>query len=331
MKELVTYMGELSRLKKTRNYHRIFEQIFEVPGIPIYEIAQRAGLSRNTVSKYLQEMIEDCVLIGPQLRLLPSSTYKEYVYLMNFKNPFHLYKGLREFPHVLYHGMSFGDWNVMVITDRLLDFSQLVGFETIVYQGVRYRSYTPKVDYLLRGKTFGKCADYIRTFARRIERKDRTLAPALDWGEDQWKMYQTFRFNTRKTATTTLKRIGVRYETYVAWMEDLATHCTIHTGFYPDGYETYMTHCFLFSTEHEQSVRTLFSFFPTTPVIIEVGNQLMVFVTVTLSGINRELFCSIFDMKTQGIIQGFNHAIAVFHCPHATLWKELPSEEWDTR
>ncbi|MGC1121075.1 MAG: winged helix-turn-helix domain-containing protein [Candidatus Methanofastidiosia archaeon] len=324
-------MGELSRLRKTRNFHRIFEQIFEVPGIPIYEIAQKADLSRNTVSKYLQEMYEDHVLVGPQLRLLPAANYKEYVYLMNFKNPFHLFEGLREFPHVLYHGMTFGDWNAIVITDRLLDFSQLVGFETIVYQGVRYRSYTPRVDYLLWEKTFNRCADCIRTFTRRMEHKDRTLAPSLDWGEDQWKMYQAFRFNTRKTATTTLKRIGVRYETYVAWMEDLATHCTVHTGFYPEGYETYVTYCFLFSTEYEQSVRTLFSFFPTTPVIIEVGNQLMVFITVTLSGINRKLFCSIYDMKTQDIIRGFKQAVAVFHYPHATLSKGLPSEEGGTQ
>ncbi|MBU6998744.1 MAG: hypothetical protein HXS41_05510 [Theionarchaea archaeon] len=314
-------MGELSRLRKTRNFHKIFEQIFEVPGIPLYEIAQKAGLSRNTVSKYLQKMHEEHVLVGPQLRLLPAPNYKEYVHLMNFKNPFHLFEGLREFPHVLYHGMTFGDWNAMVITDRLLDFSQLVGFENMVYQGVRYRSYTPRVENLSWDMTFSKCADHIRSFTRRREHKNRTLAPPLDWEEDQWKTYQAFKFNTRKTATTTLQRIGVRYETYVAWMEDLATHCTVHSGFYPQGYDAYMTYCFLLSTEYEQSLRTLFSFFPTTPFIMEVGNHLMAFINVAHSGINRELFCSIYDMKTRGIIQGFNQAVAIFHYPHTALRK----------
>ncbi|MBU7014068.1 MAG: hypothetical protein HXS43_04490 [Theionarchaea archaeon] len=324
-------MGELSRLRKTRNFHKIFEQIFEVPGIPIYEIAQKVGVSRNTASKYLQEMYEDQVLVGPQLRLLPTVNYKEFVYLMNFKNPFHLFEGLREFPHVLYHGMAFGDWNAMVVTDRLLDFSQLLGFENTVYQGVRYRSYTPKVDHLLWEKTFHRCADYMKTFTKRREHKSRVLAPSLDWGEDQWNIYQAFRFNTRKTVTTTLKRIGVRYETYVAWIENLDSHCTVHAGFYPEGYETYMTYCFLFSTEYEQSIKTLFSFFPTTPVIIEVGDQLMVFVNVALSGVNRELFCSIYDMKARDIIQGFKQAVAVFHYPHATPWKKLLSEEKRTQ
>ncbi|MGC1121169.1 MAG: winged helix-turn-helix domain-containing protein, partial [Candidatus Methanofastidiosia archaeon] len=65
--------------RKLHCFHKIYEQISSSPGMPIYEIATNANISRNTVSKYLQEMIEDCVLIGPQLRLLPSSTYKEYV------------------------------------------------------------------------------------------------------------------------------------------------------------------------------------------------------------------------------------------------------------
>ncbi|MGC1121050.1 MAG: winged helix-turn-helix domain-containing protein, partial [Candidatus Methanofastidiosia archaeon] len=99
--------------RKLHCFHKIYEQITSSPGMPIYEIATNTDISRNTVSKYLQEMVEDCVLIGPQLRLLPSSTYKQYVYLMNFKNPYHLYHNLSGFPHVLYHAMTFGDWNAM--------------------------------------------------------------------------------------------------------------------------------------------------------------------------------------------------------------------------
>ncbi|MGC1119475.1 MAG: winged helix-turn-helix domain-containing protein [Candidatus Methanofastidiosia archaeon] len=299
--------------RKQRDFHKIYEQIHADSGMPLYEIAQNTRLSRNTVSKYLREMYEYNMLIGPQIRMLPASNYKEYIYLMNFKNPFSLFKGLKGFPHVTYHALAFGDWNSMVITDRLLDFSQLVGYETTVYQGVRYRSYTPKTDHILWGKSFRQCSEQIRKFRPRIEHKERRPASALDWGDDQWKMYHTFKLNTRKTATTTLKRVGVRYEAYVKWMEDLETHCTYHLGFYPEGYQTYMTYCFLFSTEYEQSVKELFSYFPTTPFILEVGNRLMVLASMALSEISRKLFCCIYDMKTKGMIRGFNQATLIFH------------------
>ncbi|MBU7018311.1 MAG: winged helix-turn-helix transcriptional regulator, partial [Theionarchaea archaeon] len=103
--------------QKTLHFHRIYEHLRSSPKIPIYEIASSTSISRNTASKYLQEMIEDHILQGPQLRLLPSPTYREYVSLMNFKDPSHVFTCLSGFPHVLYHAMTFGDWNTMVITD----------------------------------------------------------------------------------------------------------------------------------------------------------------------------------------------------------------------
>ncbi len=53
---------------------------------------------------------------------------------MDFSDPFKIFKGLREFPHVLYHAVIFGSWNTVVITDRHLDFSKLIGFQSMLYQ-----------------------------------------------------------------------------------------------------------------------------------------------------------------------------------------------------
>ncbi|MBU6998850.1 MAG: hypothetical protein HXS42_14440 [Theionarchaea archaeon] len=227
---------------------------------------------------------------------------------MNFKDPSHVFTCLSGFPHVLYRAMTFGDWNTMVITDRLIDFSQLVGFKTMIFQGVRYHSYTPETPCISWSESFERCSHQIERFTPHNELKNRQLTPALTWNEDEWKMYCAFKNNTRKPATTTLQKIGVRYETYVTWMEDLNLHCAYHTGFYPEGYSTYLTYCFLFSTDYEKTVKDLFSSFPTTPFIMEVGNNIMIFASVVRSEVKRRLFCSIYDMKTQGIVKTFNHA-----------------------
>lgn len=310
-------MGKISHDKRKENYFKIFEQIFEEPTMSIYDISQNSGLSRNTIAKYLNEMYERGVLVGPQMRMKPAPNYREYMYLMNFRNPFQVFEGLKQFPHVLYHVMTFGEWNVMVVTDRPLDFSKLVGFESMVKQGIRGRSYTPQVECRSWNEGFKKSYEQVTQFMpARAEAKERTAAPFLDWEEDEWMLFHTFKYNMRKKVTPTLRRIKVRYEVYGKWIEDLPDHATIHVGFYPEGYENYITYCFLISSDHEDAVRQLFSSFPTTPFVVEVGDHLMVFINMVSSRMTRWLFCTIYDMKRKEMIKGFNQAVAVFHCQH---------------
>lgn len=310
-------MGKISRRTRRMNYFKIFEQIFETPTMSIYDISQKALLSRNTVSKYLKEMYARGILVGPQLRMRPAPNYREYFYLMNFRNPFQVFEGLKRFPHVLYHVMTFGEWNIMVVTNRPLDFSKLVGFETMVNQGVRGCSYTPKAKYMTWDESFKESYQKVTRFTEvRSEYKDRRLAPPLDWEEDEWRLFHAFKYNIRKKVTPTLRKIKVRYEPYSRWITTLEEHSTIHVGFYPEGYRNYMTYCFLFSSDHEQSVKSLFSSFPTTPFVVEVGNHLMVFANMISSEITRNLFCTIYDMKRKEMIKGFKQAVAVFHCQH---------------
>jgi len=297
-------------------YYEIFEQIYESPTISLHDISTNVGLSRNTVSEYVKEMYATGIMVGPQIRMKPSPDYKEYVYLMDFSDPFQVFTGLKEFPHVVYHAMALGDWTTMVITDRLLDLSQLVGFHNMVYQGVRGYSYTPKPEYITWDESFTKVDKEMAEFAPEpSEHKDRQLN-SLDWGEDEWKLFRAFKYKMRKTVTPTLKKIKVRYEGYSKWMEDLKDNCTVHTGFYPEGFQNYMSYCFLFYTEYESLVKSLFSLFPTTSFIMEVDSQLMVFTSMPSSEVARELFCLIYSMKAESIMKRFNQAVALFYCQH---------------
>ena len=310
-------MGKISQNRRKKNYFKIYEQIFEDPTMSIYDISRHSLLSRNTVSKYLQEMYRRQILIGPQIRMKPAPNYREYIYLMNFNNPFQVFEGLKGFPHILYHVMTFGEWNVMVVTDRPLDFSRLVGFERLVRQGIRGCSYTPKVEYTSWDESFETSSDLVERFTpSQADEKDRRLTPPLDWGEDEWKLFHTFKFNVRRKVTPTLRKIKVRYDIYSKWIETLEDHSTIHVGFYPESYQNYMTYCFLFSSDYEESIKSLFSSFPTTPFMVEIGSQLMVFANMISSKITRGLFCTIYDMKRKEMIKGFKQAVAVFHCQH---------------
>ncbi len=305
-------MGKISQNERLESYYRIFEQIYENPVISICDISQNTGLARNTVTKYLKEMYAQGILHGPYLRMKPAVTYKEHVYLMNFTDPFCIFEELKRFPHVVHHAVTFGDWNTLVVTDNHLNFSQLEGFENVVKQGVRYCSYTPKPEYMNWNESFKKIYERVNRFTPvRTEYKDRRLT-SLDWGEDQWKLYHTFNF-MRKKITPLLRKINVGYDTYTKWMKSLKDYCTVHTGFYPEGLKPYMNYCFLFYTDYEESVKSVFSLFPTTSFITELDKQLLVFTYVKSSEVKRKLIYLIYDMETKQMIKGFRQAIILFH------------------
>ena len=296
-------------MKRRKSYHKIYEQIYQDPRISLIDITQNTGLSRNTVSRYLQEMYSRGILVGPYLRMKPAQNHREYVYLMNFTDPFFAFKGLKGFPNVLCCAVTFGDWNIMVVTNRLLDFSQLVGFQSMVARGVKGITDTPKVEYIPWVLCFTKINEKIKEFTP-AQRKSKTrTSPYLTWDNDEWKLYHAFKSNMRQKITPTLRKINVRYETYREWMGTLDTHCTIHTEFYPEGCKTYLSCCFFFSSNHKLTVQSLFSLFPISSRITDIGDQLFVTTHLPFPHIARRVFCTIYDLKTVKMIKKFKQAV----------------------
>jgi hypothetical protein len=46
-------------------------------------------------------------------------------------------------------------------------------------------------------------------------------------------------------------------------------------------------------------MHSLLSLFPTTPFVMETGNQLLVLVALTTSDVIRGVFCTVYDMKVK--------------------------------
>ena len=305
--------GKISSKRIIQEYSRIAHQLCENPFISQWSMAQNLRMSRNTVSKYLREMYAQKVIIGPWMSVNPHKDYKEYVYLMKFTDPFLAYSGLKEFPHVLYNSLTSGDWNTTVITDRHLDFSQLKGFESMVYWGVKGVVFTPEITYSTWDQRLKKIYIQLDRFnPLNRESKNFMVDTPLKWGKKEWKLYYAFKDNVRRSVTPLLKRINVRYEIYSAWMDNLGKHCRIHTEFYPRGYNTLMSLCLLLDSDYNQAVKVVFSLFPTTPIVMEVDNQVLVFVKVSTSEFARDTVCAMYDMKAVEMIKGLKKAQIVF-------------------
>ena len=309
-------MGETSKPTRIKKYYTIYEQVYETPSISVYDLSLCTEISRNTVARYIKEMYEDTIMTGPCLHLKPAPNYTEYLYLMKVSDPLPVYEELKVRPHVLYHASSFGDWNILVVTDNYMDFSQVTGFQTLVYYGKKGYTYTPKVELTTWQKRFEDIHNCLKEFTPHVNYRENISTPVLTWTKNEWKLYHAFKNNLRQKITPLLRKINVRYDIYVKWMKSLHNHCTIHTGFYPGGHQDHMVYSFLFDTHYPETVRLLFSLLPCTPVIIEVDSHLLVSIPVKFPDIERAVLCMVNDMKTKKIIAGFSLAGYLFYQKH---------------
>ncbi|KYK34485.1 MAG: hypothetical protein HXS46_02200 [Theionarchaea archaeon] len=181
----------------------------------------------------------------------------------------------------------------------------------MVVRGVKGITDTPKVEYIPWDLCFTRINEKIKEFTP-AQRKFKTrTSPYLTWGNDEWKLYHALKSNMRQKITPTLRKINIRYETYREWMETLDAHCTTHTEFYPEGYKTYLSCCFLFSSNHKLTIQSLFSFFPTSSVITKVDDQLSIFTHLPFPHIVRRVFCAIYDMKAVKMIKKFKQTVVL--------------------
>jgi hypothetical protein len=303
-------MVKKSFLNKLERCHRIYEQLYYDPLIPVYEIARNTDLSRNTVSKYLHEMLDQTFLLGPYLRMKATPTYREYVYLANFSDPKLKFTALSHFPPVIDVVHTFGDWNTLLVTSQPLDMPRMHGFQDQVLSEYKYSTITPKTEFTSWNAAFVKASKILEDPGP-PSRLRRVLAPHLDWGEDQWKIYNIFNFNMRKIVTLSLRKVLVRFETYATWKEDLNTHCTMHTGFYPRSYSQYTGHWFLFSSSYESLVVKVFGCLPVTPCIVETEHYLLVFVNTVSSSALKRLTDLVVDMKSEGLVRDVKYGLVL--------------------
>jgi hypothetical protein len=292
------------------SYHKIYEQLCENPLASHYHLAKEAHISRNTFSKYLNELFDADMLKGPCLILKPCRDHPYYVSLMNFSDPVKVFGGLKGFPHVVHHALTFGEWNTQVVTDRQLDFSQLQGFENWVFEEKKGHTYVSHVGCLDWEEAFQKIEGKISSFSPYIE-KSPEKEMDLNWSPDEWKLFRAFQENIKEKKGQVLKEIEVRHEVFSRWKKSLKKTCAIYTGFYPEGKQNYMRHCFLVRSGYEKTLKEIVDCMPVTCFLHEVGEYYLMSIYSISPKTSLKLFCVMYDMKVKKIIRKVRHASVI--------------------
>ena len=292
-------------------YINIANAIREDPFISLSDMSSQINISRSTISRCLKKMYTDRILIGPQLSVKPHKNYTPYIYLLQVSSPYDIFRELKTFPHVKNLTISLGEWNTCILTDQMMDFSTLKGFQKIVYEGKRYDVYSPRIRYIRWEQSFKEIRRELECYTPIVEKSTISGPPELPWGEQEWELYRAMRLNVRQDVSLVLREHNIQHETYQRWKKTVLDHCTVHTGFYPGGLDVYMNFNVLIRTDFIQTVKELFSFFPTTPFLADLDNHVLAVVRIPFCLIG-DVSNIIDEMREKGIVEDAHCAMGLF-------------------
>lgn len=302
-------MSKISIQKRLPKYHKIYEQIFEQPSIPIYQITKSTEISRSTVSRYLIEMYELSIIKGPMIFVKPAQNYHQYVSFLEFMHPLPTYHGLEGFPHVLHRSLSSGNWNLLLICDTLMDFSVLKGFKQCVYQGVKGVTHLSKVTSLDWDQSIQKMYSSVSSPKEKSTLYEEILS--IPWKKAEWALYEKFKHNIRGHVMPVLKECKIRFERYQKWITELPQVAHIHAAFFPQGLHNYFVLDFLFESCYHKQLADILGMLPSTSVFFSTGEYLLARVSLLNKKQEKDLFSLIFELEDRGYFTQFYQTMVI--------------------
>ncbi|MBU7032675.1 MAG: winged helix-turn-helix transcriptional regulator [Theionarchaea archaeon] len=292
-------------------YFNIVNAIREDPFISLSEMSSQINVSRNTISRHLKKMYADRILTGPQISVKPHRNCTRYLYLLQVSSPYEIFQELKTLPHVKNLTISFGEWNINMLTDQMMDFSALKGFQKMIFAGKRYDIFSPPTKYATWEQSFKEIRQELEGCTPTVEKRNIRVLSELHWGEQEWELYRAIRLNVRQDIRPVLREHCISYETYQRWKKTLLDHCSAHTGFYPEGLDSNLSLYALFRTDFTQAVMGLFSLFLTTPFFADLDEHILAVVRIPFS--LRGYMNNLIDgMREKGIIEDAHYAVELF-------------------
>jgi len=302
--------------KKLKDYHKIYEQVYENPGIPSYQITKNTGISRSTASRYLQEMYKLSIMKGPLIFIEPAENYKLYAAFLEFEHPVPTYLEFKGFPNVIHRSLSLGNWNILLICEKLMNFSVLNGFKKCIYQGAKSVTYLSKVTSIDWDQSIKKMYTVVSPPNQKSTLYEEI--PYIPWNNKEWILYHKFRHNTRAQVMPVLRESKIRFVQYQKWLSELPQFVNIQPAFYPYGLDSYFVIDFLFHSEYHKELTHILGMLPSTTVFFSVDEYLLARLTFLSTTQENELLSLIFHLGEKGYYKAF-HSARVVSTSHQQL------------
>ena len=295
--------------KMLEKFHRIYEQIYENPFVDQRKITKNTGIARSTVSRYIEEMYNQSILLGPMVFLKPAENYLMYAAFCEFQDPYTVYTKLEGFPRVISRSLNFGKWNIMMVSDTQVDFTLLKGFYKCIYQGPKSVTYLSRVNFLDWNISMETIQGALTSPKEKTTLYE--MGPPLPWDNKDWVLYEELKQNARIPVVSLLKKHSTSFERYHEWIQKIPHFASIHPAFYPCSLPNYLCHDFLFSSDYHHQLTHILGMLPSTGVFLSVGGHLFARLTALTAGELRELFSLMVKLRELNYFTSFQGATII--------------------
>lgn len=228
----------------------------------------------------------------------PSENYHEHVAFLKFENPSSTHGDFEGFPHVISRQLCLGQWDLMLISERMMNFPLLKGFKGYTSQGVKGATYFSKVTSLDWETSMERMRNLLSPPRERTSLyKESTHNP---WNEREWTLYHRLKNNLRVEIKPILKECGVRFDQYQKSFLTIKKFTHAYCGFYPQGYEKYFKVHFLFQSEYQRQLRDILGLLPSTCYFFSVGDYLFAEVCFLNKKEQTDLFSFVHRLGEEG-------------------------------
>jgi hypothetical protein len=315
--------------KMLKGFHKIYEQVCENPSINQEDIFRNTRIPRGTVSRYIQEMYDQSILVGPMLFLKPAEDYPLHAAFCEFDNAYIVHERLEQFPRIISSSWNCGKWNIMVVCDAPMDFTLLKGFRSCIYEGAKSLTFLSQVSFLDWSASMGSIQAKLSPPEKKTTLYE--IGPSLQWDKEDWILYEKVKQNTRVKITPLLKECSLSYERYRKWIAKVHRHpssCVTQTAFYPHGLNTYFCYDFLFNSNYHRQLTDILGMLPSTSIFFSVGSHLFARISVMNTKESQDLFSLMVKLKEYNYFTDYYTAlVASVSKNHNKNQKELNLSE----
>lgn len=306
-------MSRLTDAQKMEIHYSIYEQVFQDERISLTSMAKNLGLARNTVTSHYNYMIENEIMFNPTMRLKMFDDLREYMYFLKFEKPMRVYQELEQHPHVVYHCLTSGAFDLVVLTDSPIDFESHPNFKECFLQGARSDYITPRISRDTYREAFEKIEKTLEEKEHQpssipVEFPPRTIM----WTDTEWELFYDLKYNMRRTFTEIVKKHGISKWLFYRAYERIKANCVKIVAFYPYKRSSYTDFYFVFKTDYEELLKDLFMLLPCNNMVFKVDKYLVAWINIIRTFPFKDFFGLLHWMDDHGMIEDMIYALPVY-------------------
>lgn len=291
--------------------HSMYLTFLKEPRLYFDVAAEKCNASRNTISKYWRQGIDEEVFYPSQIRLKMYENRKEYLYLIQNDSAHKLYSYFKQQKDTIYMSYASGKFDILLQTSKPLE----VLPDRTLFHGSRGNYIYPLTPYC----SYEDALERMELLLKQEQKKSKIKVEYPDEPPEKgsshygWMIYPYVKYDLSVGFTKIVKALHISFPTFFKGLDYLLNVSTVLLPYYPLGFRLYSQHFLLFWSDYEEFLCESFGHLPCHTSIVKVNDALLMYVSIEKGLLEKRLFQYCFELGDLGYIDRFWSSIPIYH------------------